>query len=96
MLIVDLDALVTFAIYCGDVINLLEHHRLCDAVCIAMRIRSSSGGRQPINCLDHPQLQQHDKQALMAGDPLSDTSSENPDLSENCFGSMHNICSSAA
>ena len=92
MLIVD--GLVTFPIYCGHVINLLEQHRLCDAVCIAMRIRSSSECRQPRNRLE--QLQQHDKQALTAGDPLSDTSSENPDLSENCFGFMHNICSSAA
>ena len=32
--------------------NLLEQHRLRDAVCIAMRIRSSSGGRRPRN---HPQ-----------------------------------------
>ena len=32
--------------------NLLEQHRLRDAVCIAMRIRSSSGGRRPRNHLD--------------------------------------------
>ena len=32
--------------------NLFEQHRLCDAVCIAMRIRSSSGRRRPRNHLD--------------------------------------------
>ena len=76
--------------------NLLEQHRLRDAVCIAMRIRSSSGGRRPRNHLDQAQLQEHDQQALTAGDLLSDTSSENPDLSENCFGFMRNIRGSAA
>ena len=52
----------------------------------------------PIYCdrLDQAQLQEHDQQALTAGDLLSDTSSENPDLSENCFGFMRYICSSAA
>ena len=68
--------------------NLLEQHRLRDAVCIAMRIRSTSGGRRPRNHLDQAQLQEHDQQALTGGDLLSDTSSENPDLSENCFGFM--------
>ena len=63
---------------------------------IAMRIRSSSGGRQPRNHLDQAQLQEHDQQSLTAGDLLSDTSSENPDLSENCFGFMRNIRGSAA
>ena len=76
--------------------NLLEQHRLRDAVCIAMRIRSSSGGRRPRNHLDQAQLQEHDQQALTAGDLLSDTSSENPDLYENCFGFMRNIRGSAA
>ena len=57
-----------------------------------MRIRSSSGGRRPRNHLDQAQLQEHDQQALTAGD----TSSENPDLSENCFGFMRNILGSAA
>ena len=56
-----------------------------------MRIRSSSAGRRPRNHLDQAQLQEHDQQALTAGDLLSDTSSENPDLSENCFGFMRNI-----
>ena len=53
------------------------------------------GGRRPRNHLDQAQLQEHDQQALTAGDLLSDTSSENPDLSENCFGFMRNIRGSA-
>ena len=64
-----------------------------------MRIRSSSGagGREPINHLDQAQLQlEYDQQVLTAGDLLSDTSSEDPDLSENCFGFMRNIRGSAA
>ena len=84
------DGLVTFPIYCGHVIS------LSNTDCIAMRIRSSSGGRRPRNHLDQAQLQEHDQQALTAGDLLSDTSSENPDLSENCFSFMRNIRGSAA
>ena len=49
--------------------NLLEQHRL--------RGGGGGGGRPPRNHLDQAQLQEHDHQALTAGDLLSDTSSEN-------------------
>ena len=63
--------------------NLLEQHKLRDSVSIAMRMRSSSGGRQQ-------------RQPLTAGELTSEDAAENPDIEENCYAFMRNIRGTAA
>ena len=61
--------------------NLLEKMRLRDSVLIAMRIRSSSLGST-----GH----------ITAGELLNGELSENPELSENSYAFMRNICGTSA
>ena len=63
--------------------NLLEQHKLRNSVSIAMRMQSSSGGRQQ-------------QQPLTAGELTSEDVAENPDIEENCYAFMHNIHGTAA
>ena len=71
---------------------MLEHHRLNENISVAIQIRSFSGSghtRDHSVCRQSPDDTSHEEQHLTAGD-LRDMSN-NPELSDSCYGFMHNM-----
>ena len=73
-------------------VNVLEHRRLNENISVAIRMRSCSGNTRTSSrsvCRQSSDDASREEQQLTAGD-LRDMSN-NPELSDSCYGFMHNM-----